>query len=232
MSPRRARRRRAARIRRRAGRRVQHPELVDNGGEDRDKPEASVRPAISISRRSRAWTRSDRRIERLRSSASSEFEDWSWHRQRIGRTAGRTDRRRRRSRRHAARRLLAGAVADLGRNRAKAPDPRRPGRDRRADDSGGEKAGQTGRASSRSTVPPPEPAEPRRRSDPAQHRLRGRRPHRHRQAGRAGRPSRRRQLDRHAGQRADRPLRRQPVRHRRRQRGRASSTGSTRTPPA
>ena len=43
------------------------------------------------------------------------------------------------------------------------------------------------------------------------------RPHRHRQAGRAGRASGRRQLDRHAGQRADRPLRRQPVRHRRRQ---------------
>ena len=46
--------------------------------------------------------------------------------------------------------------------------------------------------------------------------LRGRRADRHRQAGRPGRASRRRQLDRHAGQRADPPLRRQPFRHRRR----------------
>ena len=37
--------------------------------------------------------------------------------------------------------------------------------------------------------------------------------------------------ERHAGQRADRPLRRQPFRHRRRQAGRASCTGSTRTRP-
>ncbi len=53
------------------------------------------------------------------------------------------------------------------------------------------------------------------RGHPAQHRLRGRRDHRHRQAGRPGGASGRRPRHRHAGQRADRPLRRQPVRHRR-----------------
>ncbi len=46
--------------------------------------------------------------------------------------------------------------------------------------------------------------------------LRGRRPDRARQAGRAGGASRARQRGRHAGQRAARPLRRQPARHRRR----------------
>ena len=55
------------------------------------------------------------------------------------------------------------------------------------------------------------------RRHPARHPLRGCRAHRHQQAGRAGRPSGRRQLDRHAGQRADPSLRRQPVGHRRRQ---------------
>ena len=50
----------------------------------------------------------------------------------------------------------------------------------------------------------------------ARYRLRGRRHHRHRQAQGARGASRRRPRDRHAGQRADRPLRRQPVRHRRR----------------
>ena len=46
-----------------------------------------------------------------------------------------------------------------------------------------------------------------------------------------GRPPRRRQCHRHAGERADRPLRREPLRHRRRAAARASCTGSTRTPP-
>ena len=64
-------------------------------------------------------------------------------------------------------------------------------------------------------VPEPEPAEPAAREHPAQHRVRGRRDHRHRQAGRPGGASGGGARHRHAGQRADRPLRRQPVRHRR-----------------
>ena len=52
--------------------------------------------------------------------------------------------------------------------------------------------------------------DPRRgRGDPARHRLRGRRSHRHRQAGRARGASRARRAGRHAGQRAAAPLRRQ-----------------------
>ena len=53
------------------------------------------------------------------------------------------------------------------------------------------------------------------REHPAQHRVRGRRDHRHRQAGGPRRASGGRPRHRHAGQRADRALRRQPVRHRR-----------------
>ena len=66
-------------------------------------------------------------------------------------------------------------------------------------------------------LPPPEDAEIGAEDIPLAGRVRGRRAHRHRQAGRARRPSGRRQLDRHAGQRADRPLRREPFRDRRRQ---------------
>jgi ribosomal protein S4 len=80
-------------------------------------------------------------------------------------------------------------------------------------------------------VPEPEPAAPGGESIPLEYRVRGRRHHRHRQAGRprgapGGGPR-----HRHAGQRADRALRRQPVRHRRGEAARASCTGSTRTPP-
>ena len=55
------------------------------------------------------------------------------------------------------------------------------------------------------------------REHPAQHRLRGRRPHRHRQAGRSRRASCRGPCVRNTGQCADRALRRQPLGHRRRQ---------------
>ena len=65
-------------------------------------------------------------------------------------------------------------------------------------------------------VPPPEPAKPAAEADSAQRGLRGRRHHRHRQAARAWSCIRRPDTDRYAGQRADRPLRRQPFRHRRR----------------
>ena len=54
------------------------------------------------------------------------------------------------------------------------------------------------------------------REPAARRRLRGRAPHHHRQARRARRPSRCRPCDGHARQRADRPLRRQPVGDRRR----------------
>src|SRR5215470_10074841 len=49
--------------------------------------------------------------------------------------------------------------------------------------------------------------------DPAQRRVRRRCDHRDRQAKRSGRASGRRQLVRYAGQCADRPLRREPLRH-------------------
>ena len=81
-------------------------------------------------------------------------------------------------------------------------------------------------------LPPPEDDRDRSRGHPAQRRVRGRRAHRHRQAGRAGGPSRRRQLDRHAGQCADRPLRRKPFRRSAASSARASCIASTRTPPA
>ena len=67
------------------------------------------------------------------------------------------------------------------------------------------------------TLPPPEQAKPAGRGDPAHYRLRGRRADRDRQAERPGGASGRRPRQGHAGQCADRPLRRQPVRHRRRQ---------------
>ena len=54
------------------------------------------------------------------------------------------------------------------------------------------------------------------RGDPADGAVRGRAPDRGRQAGRHGRASGARQRDRHAGQRPAGPLRRQPLRHRRR----------------
>ena len=56
-------------------------------------------------------------------------------------------------------------------------------------------------------VPPPEPAEPQPENIPLDGRVRGRRHHRHRQAERARRASRRRPPQRHAGQCADRALR-------------------------
>ena len=55
------------------------------------------------------------------------------------------------------------------------------------------------------------------RGHPARHRARGRRADRDRQAEGAGGASGRRKPDRHAGQRADRPLRREPFGHRRRE---------------
>ena len=67
------------------------------------------------------------------------------------------------------------------------------------------------------TCPAPAAGQPAGGGDRARHRLRGRAPHRHRQADGARRASRPRPRQRHAGQRADRPLRRQPLRHRRRQ---------------
>ncbi len=66
-------------------------------------------------------------------------------------------------------------------------------------------------------VPPPEPAEPEAETIPLNIVYEDDDDHRHRQAGRPGGASGRRPRRRHAGQRADRPLRRQPVRHRRRQ---------------
>ncbi len=67
------------------------------------------------------------------------------------------------------------------------------------------------------SIPPDEPAEPARREYPAQHRARGRRADRDRQAEGAGGASGGRKPHRHAGQRADRPLRRKPFGDRRRQ---------------
>ena len=64
---------------------------------------------------------------------------------------------------------------------------------------------------------------------PADDRVRGRASAGRRQAGRAGRPSGRRQSRRDAGQRAAPPLRRQRCRASAASRGRASSTASTRT---
>ena len=81
-------------------------------------------------------------------------------------------------------------------------------------------------------IPEPEPAMPLPQALDLRHPLRGCRPAGARQAGRAGRPSGAGQPRRHAGQRPAGPLRRQPVGHRRRRAGRASSTASTRTPRA
>ena len=66
-------------------------------------------------------------------------------------------------------------------------------------------------------VPPAEEAAIAGEDIPLDDRVRGRASARHRQARRARRPSRARPRRRHAGQRADPPLRRQPVGHRRRQ---------------
>ena len=123
--------------------------------------------------------------------------------------------RRRRTGGRAARPRARRHMAALSRSRLKALILDRPGRDRRPHDPRSRPPRQCGGHDHASTVPPPEPAAPAGGAHPAQHRLRGRRHHRHRQAERAGGASGRRQLDRHAGQRADRPLRRQPVRHRR-----------------
>ena len=75
------------------------------------------------------------------------------------------------------------------------------------------------------TAPPDRSTRTARRSHPARRGPRGRRADRHRQAGRARRASRRGQRGRHAGQRADRSLRREPVGHRRR------GTARHRAPP-
>ena len=66
-------------------------------------------------------------------------------------------------------------------------------------------------------VPEAVAAEPAGEDIPLDIVYRGRRHHRHQQAQGPRGASRRRPRDRHAGQRADRPLRRQPFRHRRRQ---------------
>ena len=65
----------------------------------------------------------------------------------------------------------------------------------------------------------PEATDPRppRRKYPARYRLRGRRHHRHRQAGRPRRASGRGTRHGNVGQCADRPLRREPLGHRRRE---------------
>ena len=96
-------------------------------------------------------------------------------------------------------------------------DPGGSRRDRRRHDPRSRPPRQRRRHASRSTCRPPQDAEIAAENIPLDGRVRGRRAHRDRQAGRAGRPSRRRQLVRHAGQRAHRPLRRQPLRHRRRE---------------
>ena len=112
-------------------------------------------------------------------------------------------------------RVLAATIADLSRSRLKAlilaGEVAIGGRTVR-DPGHRVNAGDTVAVA----LPPPEPATPAAGEHPAQHRVRGRRDHRHRQAARAGRASRRRQRHRHAGERADRPLRREPLRHRRR----------------
>ena len=102
---------------------------------------------------------------------------------------------------------LAGQGADRGRTRAAATAPccaRPPSRCAPAP---------AMRSTSRAAVPDHPPAA----GDPARDPVRGRRPDRARQAGRAGGPSGAGQPGRHAGQRAARPLRRDgPARDRRR----------------
>ena len=93
-------------------------------------------------------------------------------------------------------------------------DPRRRGHDRRPHDPRSGLSRQRGR-DRRGRGAGAGAGRARRREHPAQHRVRGRRDHRHRQAGRPGGASGGGPRHRHAGQRADRALRRQPVRHRR-----------------
>ena len=95
-------------------------------------------------------------------------------------------------------------------------DPRRPGNARRRDRKRAGPQGQT-RASAtrwwcRSPSPPSRAPRPSRSASSTRTR-----PDRHRQAGAARRASGRRACERHARQCADRPLRRQPVGHRRRE---------------
>ena len=81
-------------------------------------------------------------------------------------------------------------------------------------------------------VPPPEPAEPGREDIPLNIVYEDDELIVIDKPSGAGRASGRRQLDRHPGQCADRPLRREPVGHRRGAGGPASCTVSTRTRPA
>ena len=114
-------------------------------------------------------------------------------------------------------RVLAARMPDAVALAPQGADPRRrTSRSARAHDPRSGPPRQRRRHRRASTLPPPEAGRARSPRTSRSHRLRGRRPHRHRQAGGPGRASRRRPRDRHAGQCADRPLRRQPLRHRRR----------------
>ena len=126
-------------------------------------------------------------------------------------------------------RALAAALPTLTRSRVKALiEGRRVALAGRHDDRRAVPQGQNGRWL-RVDVPEPEPAMPLAQAIGARDPLRGRRPAGAEQAGRDGGPSGARQSRPDAGECPSGPLRRQPVRHRRRAPARASSIGSTRT---